>query len=141
MVGTQEDWESDVAESPMPSPFEPAEERETKEEREERERREFIEAMRRYVAMFFGFGLFFQLLVNLSRHASTVEAEQPAEMDVEKPEAQKADAGLGRIFGGEGDMIEEHEIAEREKSALEVIEVCDWLAKRVVYDDATHSSS
>lgn len=44
-------------------------------------------------------------------------------MDVEKPEAEKEDTGLGRIFEGEGDMIEEHEIAEREKSALEVLEV------------------
>jgi len=41
----QEDWESDIAESPMPSPFEQVEE--TKEEREEREKREFLEALRR----------------------------------------------------------------------------------------------
>lgn len=37
--------------------------------------------------------------------------------------AEDADRGLGRIFGGEGDMLEEHEVVEREKSALEILEV------------------
>lgn len=43
----QEDWESDIAESPMPGPFDVIEEKESKEAKEEREKREFLEAMRR----------------------------------------------------------------------------------------------
>lgn len=140
----QEDWESDVAESPMPSPFEQAEE--TKEEREEREKREFLEALRRCVAFIpfiMIFCEFFLAVVNISvresdpvlllrdrviiRHHRALEegsSDKPHEepMDTSAP-ATDEERGLGRIFEGEGDMLEEHEVVEREKSALEILEV------------------
>lgn len=71
--------------------------KETKEAREEREKREFIEALRK--------------LNEETRDTEPVAADQ-----------DHAET-FGRIFSGEGDVMEEHEVVEKEKSALEILEV------------------
>lgn len=58
------------------------------------------------------------------RHHDDISEFDEIKMDLEETQRPKPEQELGRIFGGEGDVLEEHEVAEREKSALEILEVC-----------------
>ena len=116
IIGTEyanSGWESDSA---PPSPMHSSSSKdyrhginsgrqgETEEEREEREdkdRKEFIEAIR------------------AARAAEDVVRERSKQKDdaIEKSKEQ-----LGRVFAGEGDVMDETDIEEKKKSALEILE-------------------
>lgn len=116
IIGTEyatSGWESDSA---PPSPMHSSSSKdyrhginsgrqgETEEEREEREdkdRKEFIDAIR------------------AARAAEDVVRERSRQKDdaIEKSKEQ-----LGRVFAGEGDVMDETDIEEKKKSALEILE-------------------
>jgi ATP-dependent RNA helicase DDX46/PRP5 len=78
-----------------------AETEDQQEDREEQERREFIEALRR------------------SREAEEAELEKAAK----KEEAErKARDEFGRVYASEGDVLDEAEVEEKKKTALELLE-------------------
>jgi len=89
-------WESDVGPS---SPL--GETEEEKDAREEQERREFVEAIRR---------------------ARENEEKASAARVVAEEVAEKEKASLGRVYAHDGDVMDESELDEKKKSALEVLE-------------------
>jgi hypothetical protein len=94
-----QEWESEIAFSPAPSQFDPSD---LDLEKEERERREFLEALK---------------ATNVTRDIDEEGNEtQAAEQTTAKSEE------IGRIFAGEGDLIDESEVEAKKKSALELLE-------------------
>ena len=103
-------WESDSA---PPSPMNSSgskggaakgregETDEQREEREDKDRREFIEAIR------------------AARAAEDVVRERSKQKD---EAAEKSNEQLGRVFAGEGDVMDETDVEEKKKSALEILE-------------------
>jgi DEAD/DEAH box helicase len=103
-------WESDSA---PPSPMNSSgskggaakgregETDEQREEREDRDRREFIEGIR------------------AARAAEDVVRERSKQKD---EAAEKSKEQLGRVFASEGDVMDETDIEEKKKSALEILE-------------------
>lgn len=103
-------WESDSA---PPSPMNSSgskggavkgregETEEQREEREDRDRREFIDAIR------------------AARAAEDVVRERSKQKD---EAAEKSKEQLGRVFAGEGDVMDEKDVEEKKKSALEILE-------------------
>ena len=116
IIGTEyanSGWESDSA---PPSPMHSSsskdyrhginsgrqgESEEEREEREDKDRKEFIDAIR------------------AARAAEDVVRERSRQKDdaIEKSKEQ-----LGRVFAGEGDVMDETDIEEKKKSALEILE-------------------
>jgi DEAD/DEAH box helicase len=103
-------WESDSApQSPMnssgskggASKGREGETDEQREEREDRDRREFIEGIR------------------AARAAEDVVRERSKQKD---EAAEKSKEQLGRVFAGDGDVMDETDIEEKKKSALEILE-------------------
>jgi DEAD/DEAH box helicase len=103
-------WESDSApQSPMNSSSSKGgaskgregETDEQREEREDRDRREFIEGIR------------------AARAAEDVVRERSKQKD---EAAEKSKEQLGRVFAGDGDVMDETDIEEKKKSALEILE-------------------
>jgi ATP-dependent RNA helicase DDX46/PRP5 len=104
-------WESDSNSSSSPRPRRDSsnssglstavETEEEREEREEQERKEFIEAIR----------------------AARAAEEATREKLLKREEvAEKSKEQLGRVFASEGDMIDEVDVEEKKKSALELLE-------------------
>lgn len=103
-------WESDSA---PPSPMHGStdkgdttrvrsgETEDEREEREDRERKEFIDAIR------------------AARAAEDVVRERTRQKD---DAAEKSKEQLGRVFAGEGDVMDEKDVEEKKKSALEILE-------------------
>ena len=92
------DWKSDVAFSPAPS---------QDDEKEEIERRQFLEALRDS---------------ELPRSSGAVVASNFTEEIGNGEVKSDNDGELGRVFAGEGDMIEESEVEAKKKSALDILE-------------------
>jgi ATP-dependent RNA helicase DDX46/PRP5 len=83
-------------------------------EKEEQERRDFLAALRDV-----------SLPSDSSGPSETAAALGTSEIEVESPVAQEevsSTHSLGRIFAGEGDMIEESEVEAKKRSALDILE-------------------
>mmetsp|Transcript_7732 Transcript_7732/g.11479 ORF Transcript_7732/g.11479 Transcript_7732/m.11479 type:complete len:1173 (+) Transcript_7732:111-3629(+) len=96
------EWESDVAMSPAPS-VAALDDGAVNEEEEERERREFIEALR-------------------NAHVETTDSKEIQKDDQPAGAGDDGSGSLGRVFAGEGDVIDESEVEAKKKSALELLE-------------------
>lgn len=108
---TNSGWESDSA---PPSPAQKynegrgeinvdrdGETEDEREDREDKERKEFIDAIR------------------AARAAEEVVRER---LKQKEEAAEKSREQLGRVFAGEGDVMDENDIEEKKKSALEILE-------------------
>jgi hypothetical protein len=95
-----QEWESEIAFSPAPSQQMDLSELDL--EKEERERREFLEALK---------------ATNVPR----VLDDEMKETQVEEVPSARSEE-IGRVFAGEGDLIDESEVEAKKKSALEVLE-------------------
>jgi ATP-dependent RNA helicase DDX46/PRP5 len=98
-------WDSDsTAASPMYGDGNPQETEEEREEREERERQEFLQALRR-------------------AHEEEERESKSKGPDLAAEEGKKPkEQDLGRVFASEGDVLDEFEVEEKKKSALELLE-------------------
>ena len=54
--------------------------------------------------------------------SSSASSSAGIDRDKEEKKAERSGAQLGRVFAGEGDMIEEHEVDTGKRSALEILE-------------------
>ena len=102
---TKGGWESDA---PSPTPMDQGEkDREdnggggTEDEKEERERKEFFEALRR------------------SHRLEEQNDEKAARREGVSERKREA---IGRVFAGEGDVMDESEVEQKKKTALEILE-------------------
>jgi hypothetical protein len=97
------DWKSDISFSPAPVTID--------EDKEEQERRDFLEALRGYT-------------VPVHSLSDSSAGPYVTEEIIDNKEKEKASNNekLGRIFAGEGDMIEESEVEAKKKSALDILE-------------------
>lgn len=98
------DWKSDISFSPAPV---------ADEEREEKERRDFLEALREAHTT--------KLLPTPAPHPEGVTEHSGPDTAASEKE-KSADDHLGRVFAGEGDMIDESEVEAKKKSALDILE-------------------
>jgi hypothetical protein len=99
-----QEWESEIAFSPAPSSQQQLDSlSEIDLEKEERERREFLEALK---------------AANVSRELD----EELSETQVKEEVSTKSTEEFGRVFAGEGDLIDESEVEAKKKSALEILE-------------------
>jgi hypothetical protein len=103
-----QEWESEIAFSPAPQfPLDSSADADAATavdlEKEERERREFLEALR---------------ATHVTRDIDEEGNETPAEQHQPATKTEE----IGRIFAGEGDLIDESEMEAKKKSALEILE-------------------
>jgi hypothetical protein len=101
------EWESEAAFSPKPVGDDASE---SGDEEEERARREFMTALRK--------------AHNVEENGESSEAvtSEGAGEDVAGGVQGDPTEGLGRVFAGEGDMIDETEVEAKKKSALELLD-------------------
>jgi ATP-dependent RNA helicase DDX46/PRP5 len=110
--------------------MEVAEAEETEEEREareERERKEFVEAIRRArEEEDRRLGKMIEIDEQLLKQEKEKQEKQQQEKEKEKEKAKEKEKekeeALGRIFQGEGDIMDEQEINEKKRTALELLE-------------------
>mmetsp|Transcript_9080 Transcript_9080/g.15350 ORF Transcript_9080/g.15350 Transcript_9080/m.15350 type:complete len:1216 (+) Transcript_9080:81-3728(+) len=100
------DWKSDISFSPAPKMVD--------EEKEEQERRDFLEALRDSTVP--GESSL------PSSSAPVTSLSEGRGVSSSSPEGVSSKETLGRIFAGEGDMIEESEVEAKKKSALDILE-------------------
>lgn len=118
-------WESDVPSSPLV-----VEDDIAREEREERERREFWEALKKAAPAALtpaagpaGSKTERGVVISTLAQPGVTAVVNTVSLESEAPEGGKEpQPEFGRIFAGEGDVIEETEVEEKKKSALETLE-------------------
>jgi ATP-dependent RNA helicase DDX46/PRP5 len=106
--GPRETWESDAGGASDMEQDDPLEKIHEREEREEREKNEFLEALRKRDAA-----------GGLAVGAASEEEEDGKRREDVKKLAKSEE--LGRLWEGEGDMMEEYERRKTEKDALTVL--------------------
>jgi ATP-dependent RNA helicase DDX46/PRP5 len=102
------------------------EEKETEEEREareEQERKEFVEAIRRArEEEDRRLGKMIEIDEQLLKQEKEKQEKQQQEKEKTKEKEKEKEEELGRIFQGEGDIMDEQEINEKKRTALELLE-------------------